>query len=177
MAPEGFWKVWQETQAGVSRGRWGPLLSVFAVGVRCLCRAGLSGQPVKEKVAQGHKEKGVSQDLLKPWGRGQGFKSGKGTQNPGRGQGHFRWGWKLQGVPASGLSFNKRGLEPRLPGHSGVRAWASAKGTRPPASSAPTRLCGLRKATLPFCALFPFLPTPCHRKSAVRTEGLCPFLR
>lgn len=101
----------------------------------------------------------MSQDLLKPWGGGQGFKSGKGTQNPGRGQGHFRWGWKLQGVPASGLSFNKRGLEPRLPGHSGVRTWASAKGTRPPTSSAPTRLCGLRKATLPYVLCSPSYPS------------------
>lgn len=53
------------------------------------------------------------------------------------------------------MSFNERGLEPCLPGHTGVRAWASRQGPRSPASSAPTRLCGLQKATPPFWSLIP----------------------
>lgn len=48
VAREGCWNVWQEPQAGLSRGGQRPLLSVFAVGVRCLCRAGLPDQPKRK---------------------------------------------------------------------------------------------------------------------------------
>lgn len=54
------------SEEGASRGGGRPFLSVFAVGVRRLCRAGLPDPPVREKVAQGHEQKGVSRDLLKP---------------------------------------------------------------------------------------------------------------
>lgn len=54
------------TEADVRLGGQRLLLSVFAAGARCLVQI-QAPKPAKEKVAQGHKEKGISQELLKPW--------------------------------------------------------------------------------------------------------------
>lgn len=54
------------TQAGVRLGGQRLLLSVFAVEARGLVQI-QAPKPAKEKVAQEHKKKSISHELLKPW--------------------------------------------------------------------------------------------------------------
>lgn len=72
---------------------------MFAVGVQCLVQRQASDLHVSEKVARGHKEKGVSWCLLKPWEKE--FKIRQESQGSGRGPDQLAVGAAL----VSGLSF------------------------------------------------------------------------